>query len=111
MKYVLFHINAIVCGALIFVTTHTGGIIESLVIIAYVVSIMTIYGCDLLQSCINEVQTANNNTEVVINALFCVVVANKRAARRKTRQTHRAYVRAIKAHRKSVKKARRLNRR
>lgn len=111
MNIIVLIANAILYVALVIITVGVCNVVEALFIIAYVSIIELITSFGLFDEVIKNIQQTNNNTAVVFNALFCVVVANKRASRRKTRVNHRASVRVVRAHRRAAKKARRLNRR
>lgn len=109
MNIILFIINAILCGSIVFITSQSGELIFSLFLSIYLGSIMGIYGSSLWESYKNDILISN--TEAVLTALFSFcVVEQRRVARRITRKNLRALKRSRKAHRKAIKHARRIHR-
>jgi hypothetical protein len=110
MNIIVLIANVILYVALVIVSVEVYNGVGALIIVYFsIIELITSLG--LLGEVIHNIQQTNSNRAYVINALYFVAVVEKRASRRKTRQTHRSSIRAIRAHRRNVKKARRLNRR
>lgn len=110
MNIIVLIANVILYVTLVIVTVEVCNYVGALVIV-YVGVIELITSLGLLGEVINNIQQTNSNRAYVINALYFVAVVEKRASRRKTRVNHRSSVRLVRAHRRAIKKARRLNRR
>lgn len=110
MNIIILITNVILYVILVIITVEVCNGIGALIITYFsIIELITSFG--LFGEVINDIQQTNSNRAYVINALYSVAIEKKRASRRKTRQNHRSSVRAVRAHRRSIKKARRLNRR
>lgn len=110
MNIIVLIANAILYVASVIIVVEVCNSVGVL-IIAYFSAIELITSFGLLNEVISSIQQTNSSRAYVINALYFVAVVEKRAYRRKTRQNHRASMRVVRAHRRAIKKARRLNRR